>query len=263
MGYEFITVSENNHVTTVTINRPKVMNALHPPACKEMNEAFNRFAEDPEAWVAIVTGAGEKAFCAGNDLRWQAENGLEALRSGLDSLNGGFGGLTKRFDCFKPIIAAVNGLALGGGFEIALACDIIVASENAFFGLPEPLVGMVAAQGGIHRLPRHIPYHLAMGLMLTAERLPAAKAAELGLVNQVVPADQLGQAAADWAARVMKGSPLAIRATKEAANVGLGLPLEEAASRVYPGITALRNSADCVEGPRAFAEKRKPVWTGR
>jgi enoyl-CoA hydratase/carnithine racemase len=263
MGYEFINVANADHVTTVTINRPEVMNALHPPACREMNEAFNQFAADPEAWVAIVTGTGERAFCAGNDLRWQAENGLDALRAGLDSLNGGFGGLTRRFDCFKPIIAAVNGLALGGGFEIALACDIILASEKAFFGLPEPLVGMVAGQGGIHRLPRHIPYHLAMGLMLTAERLPAVKAAELGLVNEVVPAEQLPQAAADWAARVMKGSPLSIRATKEAATVGLTQSLEEAIATIYPGIDALRQSADCVEGPLAFAEKRKPVWTGR
>lgn len=263
MVYEFITVQKKERLTLVTINRPEVMNSLHPPACREMNAAFNEFAADPEAWIAMVTGAGPKAFCAGNDLKWQAEHGVMALRQGLDSLNGGFGGLTKRFDCFKPIIAAVNGLALGGGFEIALACDIIISSENASFGLPEPTVGMSANQGGIHRLPRHIPYHLAMGLLMTGRRLTAAEALKMGLVNEVVPLQDLMSTAESWANRIMACAPLAIRATKEAAVLGLGLPLEEAVNQTFPATIVMRDSQDLVEGPRAFAEKRPPRWLGR
>jgi len=263
MAYEFIRVEKKDHLTILTINRPDVMNALHPPACKEMDEAFEDFSQDPDAWVAIVTGAGDKAFSAGNDLKWQAQHGGEALRKGLDALKGGFGGITRRFDCFKPLIAAVNGLALGGGFEIALASDIIVAAESASFGLPEPRVGMIAGAGGVHRLPRQIPYHLAMGLMLTARRISAQEALKLGLVNEVVPMAELMPASERWAADTLACAPLAIRASKEAALKGLGMPLEEVVAKVFPGIAAMSKSEDFVEGPRAFAEKRKPQWKGR
>jgi crotonobetainyl-CoA hydratase len=228
-----------------------------------MDDAFEDFSRDPEAWVAIVTGAGEKAFSAGNDLKWQAQHGGQALRKGLDSLKGRFGGITQRFDLFKPLIAAVNGLALGGGFEIALACDIIVAAEHASFGLPEPRVGMIAGAGGVHRLPRQIPYHLAMGLLLTARRISAQEAQRLGFVNEVASADQLMPAAQRWAADILECAPLSIRASKEAAIQGLGSPLEEVVGKVFPGIAAMATSEDFVEGPRAFAEKRKPQWKGR
>jgi crotonobetainyl-CoA hydratase len=263
MDYEFIRVAKKGRITVITINRPDVMNALHPPASKEMSEAFNEFDADPEAWVAILTGAGEKAFSAGNDLKWQAQHGGDALRERMKDVKGGLGGITFRFDLFKPVIAAVNGLALGGGFECVLACDIIIASEKAFFGLPEPTVGMIAGAGGVHYLPRAIPYHLAMGMMLTARRITAEEARQLGLVNEVVAADRLMATAEAWAERILACSPLAIRATKEAAFKGLSMPLEQAARTVFPGQTAMYRSEDFVEGPRAFAEKRKPVWKGR
>jgi enoyl-CoA hydratase/carnithine racemase len=161
MNYEFIKVEKKGHVTTVTINRPKVMNSISPLVSVEMDQAFNDFDADPQQWICIITGAGEKAFSAGNDLKFQAENGVDKMREIMKGVKGGFAGLTSRFDCYKPFIAAVNGLALGGGFEIALACDIIVASETASFGLPEPRVGLILDSGGVHRLPRQIPYHIA------------------------------------------------------------------------------------------------------
>lgn len=148
MTYRYLDVVQGEHLLTVTVNRPEAMNALHPPACRELDEVFDRFQDDPDLWVAILTGAGSKAFSAGNDLKWQAQHGAEALRREMDALRGGFGGITRRTDCFKPLIAAVNGLALGGGFELGLACDVIVAAETAQFGLPEPRVGAMAAAGG-------------------------------------------------------------------------------------------------------------------
>ena len=160
MDLKFSKVTRKGPVTIVTLSRPEVYNALHIDAHFELNKVFDDFAADPEQWVAIVTGAGDKAFCAGNDLKWQAAGG----KRGWDK--GGFGGLTTRFDCDKPIIAAVNGVAMGGGFEIALACDLIIAAENATFALPEPRVGLAALAGGLQRLPRQIGLKRAMGMIL-------------------------------------------------------------------------------------------------
>jgi crotonobetainyl-CoA hydratase len=263
MSYEFIEVEKRGHLTIVTINRPNVLNALHPLACRELDQTFNEFSSDPEAWVAIITGAGDRAFCTGNDLKWQAQHGAETMRKMREALKGGVGGITRRYDCFKPMIAAVNGLALGGGFEIALACDIIVAAENAAFGLPEPRFGMMARAGGAVRLPRQIPYHLAMGLILTGRRISAQEAHRLGVVNEVVPLVQLMPAAENWAAEILECAPLAVRAAKEAVLLGLSLPLEEAIPEAFSGIVTMHESEDYVEGPRAFAEKRKPQWKGR
>lgn len=263
MTYEFINVEKREHVTIITINRPQVMNALHPPANREMDEAFNEFSEDPNAWVAILTGAGDRAFSAGNDLKWQAEHGGKAVREGVASLKGGLGGITKRYDCFKPLIAAVNGFALGGGFEIVLASDIAVAVESATFGLPEPRVGLVARGGGMHRLPRQIPYRQAMSMLLTGRRITAQEALQMGFINQVVaPADLMAEAER-WAAEILECSPMALRATKEAILKGLELTLEEAIAEEFSGMKALWESEDYKEGPRAFAEKRKPPWKVR
>ena len=255
---EFITVERAARVTTITLNRPRVMNAINPAMHVELQTAFDDFAADPEQFICVVTGAGERAFCAGSDLK--------ALDRHGGYPKNGYAGLIERFDLNKPVIAAVNGLALGGGFEIALACDLIIASENAGFGLPEPLVGAVALGGGLHRLSRQIGLKPAMGLILASRRVSAHEGFRLGFVNEVVPADQLDAAVRRWCADILRGSPMSVRASKETVMRGLGEIDVEHAMRnqpTYPAYAAWRISGDAREGPAAFAEKRPPVWKGR
>jgi enoyl-CoA hydratase/carnithine racemase len=260
MAYEFIKVEREGPVTTVTLNRPEVMNALHSPAHFELADAFDAFAADPEQWVAIVTGAGERAFSAGNDLKHQAGGGK------MESPPSGFAGLTSRFNLTKPLIAAVNGVAMGGGFEIALACDLIIAADTATFALPEPRVGLAALAGGLHRLPRQIGTKRALSMILTGRRVSAADGQEMGFVAEVVPAAELMAAANRWAAQIVELSPMSVRASKEAVYKGLDEPTLEAAIKGqsrYPAVAALFRSEDFVEGPLAFAQKRPPKWKGR
>jgi crotonobetainyl-CoA hydratase len=260
MAYKFIEVTREGPVTTFTLNRPEVMNALHSPAHFELHEAFDAFAADPEQWVGIVTGSGERAFSAGNDLKHQASGGE------MKSPPSGFAGLTSRFDLTKPLIAAVNGVAMGGGFEIALACDLIVASETATFALPEPRVGLAALAGGLHRLPRAIGTKRAMGMILTGRRVSAAEGKELGFVNEVAAPQDLMRVARQWAQLVCELSPMSIRASKQAVYSGLDEPSLEAAIKgqsKYPAVAALYKAEDFVEGPLAFAQKRPPQWKGR
>ena len=266
MGYQFATYEKKGRIAIVTINRPERMNALHPPANFELHEIWNDFERDPDVWVGILTGAGDKAFSAGNDLRYTAEHGRDMVRSG----ESGFGGLANRTTCWKPIIAAVNGYALGGGFEMAMACDIIIAAEHAKLGLPEPRVGLpeprvglMAGAGGVHRLPRMIPQKIAMGYILTGRHMTAQDAHRLGVVNEVVPLAELMPTAIKWANEILECAPLSIRASKQAALMGLGHPLDIALKLSYTEAERMRRSEDTVEGPRAFAEKRKPNWKAR
>ena len=259
-AYEFCKVEREGRLSVVTINRPEVMNAVHPPANFELAKVFDEFAQDSEQWIAIITGAGDKAFSAGNDLKYQAAGNPITVPPT------GFAGLTSRFDLNKPVIAAVNGLAMGGGFEIALACDIIVAAETALFALPEPRVGLAALAGGLHRLPREIGLKKALGMILTGRRVPAAEGLALGFLNEVVKPGELLSAAKKWAAQILECSPMSIRASKETVYRGLTEPSLKAAienQRTYEAARAMFRSEDLIEGPMAFAQKRPPQWKGR
>ncbi len=261
MAYKYVIYEKKGRIAYVTINRPEVMNALHLPAHEEFGEVWSDFRDDPEVWVAIVTGAGDRAFSAGNDLKYTAAHPGERATRLMPP--GGFGGITNHFECYKPIIAAVNGYALGGGFEIALACDIIVAAEHARFGLPEPTVGLLAGAGGIHRLPRQLPLKIAMGMILTARHITAQEAYRVGLVNEVVPLKELMPCAERWANDILRCAPICIRASKEGAMTGLDLPLDAAMNNNYYLHQVMHLSEDTLEGPRAFSEKREPHWKGR
>ncbi|MCC6531082.1 MAG: enoyl-CoA hydratase/isomerase family protein [Burkholderiales bacterium] len=257
-GYQFCSVEDEGRLRIVTINRPQVMNALTSEASHELHAVWNEFAARDDLWVGILTGAGDRAFSAGNDLKAQAA-GKRGPRP-----PSGFGGLAMRYDLDKPLIAAVNGIAMGGGFEMALACDIIVAAENAVFALPEPRVGLIAGGGGVHRLPRMIPQKIALGIILTGRRVSAQEGKSLGFVNEVVAPGEALAGAKRWAQQILECSPLAVRASKEAAYRGLdAASLEEAMTTVFPMQQRNLESQDYLEGPRAFAEKRKPNWQNK
>ncbi|MFV3126689.1 enoyl-CoA hydratase-related protein [Niveispirillum sp. KHB5.9] len=258
MTYRYVDVSREGRLTIVTLNRPDAHNALNSEAHLELEAVFDAFAADGDQWAAIITGAGAKAFCAGHDLKQQAAGG------GLDLPPTGFAGLTSRFDLTKPVIAAVNGVAMGGGFEIALACDLVVASAGAVFALPEPRVGLAALGGGIQRLSRSIGFHRAMDMMLTGRRVTAAEGLALGFINEVAETDVMA-AARRRAAAILACSPMSVRATKQAALRGLDTSLEDGIGGQwkYPAMQAMLTSQDAVEGPVAFAEKRAPQWQGR
>ncbi len=259
MSYEFIKTEKKGHILVVTMNRPEVYNAVHVDMHNEMAACWDAFAADQDLWIAVLTGAGDKAFCAGNDLKATAAGGSKAKMTDT-----GFAGLSSRFDLEKPIIAAVNGFAMGGGFETALSCDIILASDQAKFALPEVKVGFFAAASGVQRLSRYIGRLAAQEMMYTGRTIMADEALSLGCVNAVYPADELMAKAMEKAEQLCSVSPSAVKATKRVLNdmyIRDGMQGSIAYSREV--IVDLSKTEDFKEGVNAFVEKRKPNWVNK
>jgi enoyl-CoA hydratase/carnithine racemase len=255
---------KQDHTAYVTLNRPEVLNALDLRTHEELARVWDDIGQDDEIWLAVLTGAGDRAFSVGQDLRERAQINQEGAAPTTFGSRGqpGWPRLTERFDFFKPVIAKVNGYALGGGFELALACDIIITSEQAVFALPEAQLGLVPGAGGAFRLARQLPLKVAMGYLLTGRRISASQALRLGLVNQVVPSGQLDECVAEWVEDLLRSAPLAVRTIKEAVLRSLDLNLEDAFSAFYQWEGRRMYSQDAVEGPQAFIEKRQPIWRG-
>ncbi len=264
-AYRVTEFSVDGHVARITLNRPESLNALNPDLRWELSQRFDEVEQNDDIWLAVVTGAGNRTFCAGADLKHRArerdaspeQRGIWAERAAETR------SLIERWHFPKPVIARVNGFALGGGLELAMACDIIVAADHAELGLPEPRRGLIAGAAGVHRLPRQIGLKAAMGYLLTGRHMPAQRGYELGLVNQVVPLAELDAAVDEWVADILRCAPLSVRATKEAAMRGLDMPLAQAHYTQCEWERRRQRSEDAVEGPRAFAEKRTPNWRGR
>lgn len=246
------------HVAHVRLNRPQGLNAITPEMDELLLAAWTQINADPEIWAVILSAAGEKGFCIGADVSGGAERKSRmALGGGLTGIGGPL------VTCKKPMVAAVQGFCVGGGFELAMCADIIVAADTAQFGLPETKVGIIGECGVVHRAIRQLPYHIAMQLILTGDRIKADEARHYGLVNEVVPYDKLAEAAAAWAARLNAASPLAVQAAKAAALGRLGHPLDVALMTRFEPIEEYAASEDKKEGERAAGERRKPVWVGR
>jgi E-phenylitaconyl-CoA hydratase len=251
----------DGHIASITINRPEAMNALNTAVRRELNDAFTLFRDDPELWVAILTGAGERAFSAGADLVEMSQRRREQFQDSFWEAT--TPGLTRGFDTGKPVIAAINGYCLAGGLELALACDIRIAADHSQFGLTEVTRGIIPGSGGTQRLPRLIGLGPALELLYTGERIPAPEALRLGLVNRVVPAADLLDETQKLAARINQNAPLAVRAVREAAMRGLEVPLEQGLRIEAYLSRIIRDTEDSQEGPRAFAEKRPARFQGR
>ena len=260
MTYEFISVTKHDHVTHITLNRPALMNAINQQMHDELQAAFDDFAQDDSQYLGVVAGAGERAFSAGSDLKSIAKQGKPHVYP-----RNGYAGLIERFDLSKPLIAAVDGVAVGGGFEVALACDIVVATRRSRFGLPEPLVGAVALGGGMHRLARQVGLKQAMGMILSGDILGAEEDYRMGFVTQLVDHDELDDTVASWCQRILRCAPLATRASKQTVMRGLDeASLEQAMANqpAYPAFKRWYECSDRIEGAAAFAQKRAPQWQG-
>lgn len=257
-GFKHCKVERRDQILTITLNRPEVLNAMNPEAHFELDEVFDLYAADPDIHVAIITGAGDRAFCVGTDLKELARTGDHRKPPG------GFCGITTRFNLYKPVIAAVNGLCLGGGTEIVAACDLAIASDRAEFGLPEPRVGLAALGGGaLQRLAREMPMKDAMMLVLTGKRINAREAQRISLINDVVPHGALMDAARKLAGDILACAPLAVQASKQVMLQSRDMALQASMKASYTAARQMLASQDALEGPRAFAEKRQPRWTGR
>jgi enoyl-CoA hydratase/carnithine racemase len=246
------------NVEILTINRPEARNAINGAVSKAMAAIMDELADDDGCWVVVITGSGDKAFSAGMDLK--------AFSSGeggdIIGAPGGFAGLTQR-DFPKPIIAAVNGSALAGGFEIMLSCDLVVAADHATFGIPEAKRGLIAGAGGLVRMPKRLPMAIALELAMTGDPIDAERAYALGLVNMVVPSDRLMAEAVALAERIAANAPLAVRYSKSVMKRAADVPEAEGWSINGEAVGVVFTSADAMEGPIAFAEKRAPKWQGK
>jgi enoyl-CoA hydratase/carnithine racemase len=251
----------SNHVATVTIDRPDVLNAVDLATEAELVRIWDDIERSNDIRVVVLTGAGERSFCAGADLK--NTSNLKGVEYWAASRPGGFGGIALRETLNVPVIAKVNGFALGGGFEMVLGCDLVVACEEASFGLPEPLVGRLPLDGGMLLLQRQIPYRQAMAMMLTGQRVKARRALEMGLINEVVARPELDGAVDRWVQQILACAPLSIKALKQVVRLtGTMSPAQAHAMRLPALVTALQ-SEDSNEGVLAFQQKRKPQWQGR
>jgi enoyl-CoA hydratase/carnithine racemase len=250
-----VQLSHQGRVAIVVMDRPEARNAMNMELTEQLDAAYDELADDDATWVVVLTGAGDRAFCAGQDLK---EVGLPGRRRSAN----GFGAITRR-DFPKPIIAAVNGFALGGGFEICLACDLVIAEEHATFGLPEVKRGIFAGAGGLVRIGKRLPMPLALELAMTGEPMSARRALELGLVNRVVPSGQSVPVAVNLANVICEAAPLSVRLTRRVIRASVEQGEEELFALQARLGAELQQSEDAKEGPRAFVEKRAPRWAGR
>jgi enoyl-CoA hydratase/carnithine racemase len=256
---------KRGRVAHITLNRPNVLNAMDIRMHEELGCVWDDFERDDEVWISVLTGAGSRSFSVGQDLKELVERTQAGVPpSSFGSAHGaGWPRLTERFRLSKPVIARVNGYALGGGFELALACDIIIASEEASFALPEAKLGLIPGAGGLFRLTRQIPYKVAIGHLMTGRSMSAKRAYELGLVNEVVPAAALDNCVQQWIDDILRCAPLSVRAIKQVGLASSHLALEEAFTTRYEADDIRRHSKDCQEGPLAFVEKRAPKWSAK
>jgi len=250
-----------DHVARVTIDRPDVLNAIDAASERELQKIWSEIENNRDVRCVVLTGTGERAFCTGADMK--GGSGASGLEYWALPRPTGFGGIALRETLSVPVIARINGHAVGGGFEMVLGCDIIIAAEEATFGLPEARVGRLPLDGGMTLLQRQVPFHLAMGLLLTGKRIKAAEALRIGLVNEVVPRAELDAAVARWIDEVLACAPLSLRAIKQVVRRTAQLSAAEARGQLLPELAKALQSDDSKEGVRAFIEKRKPVWQGK
>jgi E-phenylitaconyl-CoA hydratase len=250
-------------VAHITLNRPEAHNAIDLETAQELSNAWKDFRDDDDVWIAVLTGAGDKSFSSGADLKSFIPMLTGQVQSREQISDGGFGGITRDFECWKPIIAAINGHCFAGGFEIMLACDFRIASENAIFGQTEVRWGIIPGAGGTQRLPRSIPLAKAMEIILMGETITAEEAYRIGLINKVVSQSELMNEVNRWVSVLLDRGPLALRAAKQAILEGLSLPLNEGMKLEQQLFTDLLRTEDAREGPLAFAQKRKPIFKGK